>query len=75
MPHFCIAPACAGDCDGCNSAISAETARRNVVRYALLQRMDPRFGMPTEWLSFKTLDEAIDHELAKRAAATGQEAA
>lgn len=66
-PYLCIAPACGNECSGCNSAISPETARKNAVRYALLQRMDPRFGMPADWLKFKTLDEAVDYELAKNA--------
>lgn len=67
-PYLCIAPACSGDCSGCNSAISPADMRLNAVRYALLQRMDPRFGMPAEWLAFRTLNEAVDHELAKLAA-------
>ena len=66
-PHLCIAPACGRECSGCNSAISPETMRKNAIRYAMLQRMDPRFGMPTAWLSFKTLDEAVDSELARLA--------
>jgi len=27
--------------------------------------MDPRYGMPAEWLQFDTLREAVDAELAK----------
>lgn len=30
---------------------------------AYLREHDPRFGMPTAWLSFQTLDEAIDAAL------------
>jgi hypothetical protein len=66
-PHLCIAPACGAECSQCNQAISPQDVRTNAIRYALLQRMDPRFGMPTDWLRFKTLDEAVDSELARAA--------
>lgn len=66
MAHLCIAPACGKECSMCNHAISAQQAAQNAVRYELLKRMDPRFGMPTDWLRFKTLDEAIDAELARQ---------
>lgn len=63
-PYLCIAPACEVDkCCGCNCAISPSDMRKNAVRYALLRRMDPRFGMPVEWMRFKSLDEAVDAEL------------
>lgn len=64
-PYLCVEPACGPQCSGCNHAISPADTKRNAVRYALLQRMDPRFGMPAEWLRFKTLDEAVDSELAR----------
>lgn len=64
-PHLCVEPACGPTCCGCANAMPPQDMRTNAVRYALLQRMDPRFGMPAEWLSFKTLDEAVDSELAK----------
>lgn len=64
-PYLCIAPACGSKCSDCNSAISPDNVRKNAVRYALLQRTDPRFGMPADWLRFRTLDEAVDSELAK----------
>ncbi len=71
-PYLCVAPACGLECCGCNHAISPADMRHNAVRYALLQRIDPRFGMPVEWLKFKTLDEAVDAELAKlKSASTG----
>lgn len=73
-PYLRVAPACGAECDGCNSAISQADARKNAVRYALLQRMDPRFGMPVEWMRFKTLDEAVDNELATLAKAQGSTA-
>lgn len=41
----------------------------NAVRYELLKRMDPRFGMPTAWLRFESLDEAVDSELSALAKA------
>lgn len=63
-PYLCMAPACGSECSDCNCAISPEDMRKYAIRYALLQRMDPRFGMPTKWLNFKTLDEALDSELA-----------
>ena len=65
-PYLCIAPACGPECSDCNHAISPDAMRKNAVRYALLQRMDPRFGMPVEWMRFKTLDEAVDNELAAK---------
>ena len=37
MAHLCIAPACPGDCMGCNHAISAETAMEYAKRYAWLR--------------------------------------
>ncbi len=63
-PFLCIAPACGPECSGCNAAIPPDAMRKNAVRYALLERMDPRFGMPVEWMRFKTLSEAVDSELA-----------
>lgn len=65
MSFLCIAPACGTKCSSCNSAISPDEVRANAIRYAFLQRMDPRFGMPVDWLQFKTLDEAIDAEMAR----------
>ena len=62
-PYLCIAPACGAKCSQCNHAISPADMRKYAVRYALLQRMDPRFGMPVEWMRFQTLDEAVDHDL------------
>lgn len=37
MAHLCIAPACPGDCMGCNHAISGETAMEYAKRYAWLR--------------------------------------
>ena len=37
MAHLCIAPACPGDCCGCNHAISEQTAREYAIRYAWLR--------------------------------------
>ena len=65
VPYLCISPACLPKCSGCNRAISNDEARNHAVRYLLLERMDPRFGMPAEWLQFDTLREAVDAELAK----------
>lgn len=64
-PYLCISPACLPKCSGCARAISNDEARKHAVRYLLLERMDPRFGMPAEWLRFATLREAVDAELAK----------
>jgi len=64
-PYLCISPACLPKCSGCARAISNDEARKHAVRYLLLERMDPRFGMPAEWLGFATLREAVDAELAK----------
>jgi hypothetical protein len=72
-PYLCIAPACGPVCHHCANAISPATMRLNAVRYSLLQRMDPRFGMPVEWMNFRLLDEAVDSELAAVARATGKE--
>lgn len=40
MSHLCIAPACPGDCMGCNHAISRETAVEYAKRYAWLRARD-----------------------------------
>ena len=37
MAHLCIAPACPGECMGCNHAISEQTAREYAIRYAWLR--------------------------------------
>lgn len=68
MSFLCIKPACGPKCRDCNCAISPDDARKYAIRYSLLRRMDPRFGMPADWLRFQTLDEAIDSELSKRLA-------
>lgn len=62
-PYLCIAPACGDECGQCTYAISPQEVRTNAIRYELLQRMDPRFGMPVEWLRAKSLNEAVDGEL------------
>ena len=64
-PYLCISPVCQPKCSGCARAISNDEARKHAVRYLLLERMDPRFGMPAEWLRFATLREAVDAELEK----------
>jgi len=72
MTFLCIAPVCGDKCSQCNHAISPEEVRKNAVRYALLQRMDPRFGMPVDWMRFRSLDEAVDSELAALATQADQ---
>lgn len=71
-PYLCIYPVCSPECSGCNCAISPNEMRKNAIRYALLQRRDPRFGMPTDWLKYDTLDEAIDSELEAYPRRTGE---
>lgn len=61
--HLCIEPACGPKCCDCNRGISDATMRRYAIRYAYLRDHDPRFGMPTAWLAFQTLDEAIDADI------------
>jgi hypothetical protein len=69
-PHLCISPACGKDCSDCNRAISPNVMRDNAIRFSLLNlQMDPRFGMPMEWLQFPTLADAVDSEIEKRRAA------
>ena len=63
-PFLCLAPACGQGCSGCNRAISPQQQREYARRYAYLRENDPRFGMPTDWLGFPTLDEAIDADIA-----------
>lgn len=41
MSHFCIAPACPKNCDGCNHAISQETVLEYARRYAWLRDVAP----------------------------------
>lgn len=60
-PYLCIAPACAGDCCECNSAISPQDMRKYAVRYALLLRRLP------------ALNEAVDKELDAIAATAGEQ--
>jgi hypothetical protein len=60
-PYLCVAPACAGDCCDCNSAISPQDMRKYAVRYALLVRRLP------------TLNEAVDKELDVLAALAGEQ--
>lgn len=75
MSYLCIKPVCGPDCCGCSRAISPDDERRNAIRYELLKRMDPRFGMPTAWLRFETLDQAIDSEIERLDRAYGKQCA